>query len=313
MDGGPPHTRYNRSKSGWFDASIFQDWFEQMFLPYIKKRKLNQDGKVVLIGDNLSSHFCPEVFKLCEENSIVFVCLPKNSTHLTQPLDVAFFRPLKTYWRAILDHWKTRKQKTSQTVTKESFPRLLNTLYSNITKENVKAGQLVSGFKKSGIVPFNPVAVISRIPGNTAAVDTVSLVSESVLDMLKELRNGEPAQKKQRRTKLNIEPGKSIAYEDLQNITETSVNRNLKVKDIQSDLRKMVKGKNRAKAQTLVCESDESENTLISKNMKSNGVLRRKRRILIVSDSENEEGFVSSKQSNHNGDECMSSIKKKTK
>lgn len=26
-EGGPPNTRYNRSKSGWFDANSFEDWF----------------------------------------------------------------------------------------------------------------------------------------------------------------------------------------------------------------------------------------------------------------------------------------------
>ena len=25
--GGPPGTRYNRSKSGWFDSNCFEDWF----------------------------------------------------------------------------------------------------------------------------------------------------------------------------------------------------------------------------------------------------------------------------------------------
>ena len=26
-EGGPSGTRYNRSKSGWFDGVIFDDWF----------------------------------------------------------------------------------------------------------------------------------------------------------------------------------------------------------------------------------------------------------------------------------------------
>ena len=47
-----------------------------------------------LLGDNLSSHISPNVIKACEEKEIKFVCLPPNSTHITQPLDVAFFKPL---------------------------------------------------------------------------------------------------------------------------------------------------------------------------------------------------------------------------
>jgi hypothetical protein len=44
----------------------------------------------------------PEVIKLSEKYNIDFIFLPPNSTHITQPLDVAFFRPLKGSWRALL-------------------------------------------------------------------------------------------------------------------------------------------------------------------------------------------------------------------
>ncbi len=80
-------TRYNRSKSGWFYLNCFSDWFKMCFLPHAKKLT----GPKVLIGDNLSSHFSSDVLKLCSEYNICFVCLPSNSTHFLQPLDVSFF------------------------------------------------------------------------------------------------------------------------------------------------------------------------------------------------------------------------------
>lgn len=69
-EGGPAETRYNRTKSGWFDAISFTDWFESTFIPHVKKIA----GPKVLIGDNLSSHFTETVLKLVEENDIKFVC-----------------------------------------------------------------------------------------------------------------------------------------------------------------------------------------------------------------------------------------------
>nr|CAI5823261.1 unnamed protein product [Callosobruchus analis] len=60
------------------------------------------DGRKVLIGDNLSAHLDDEIIKLCCELDIDFVCLIPNSTHLCQPLDVAFFRPMNSAWREIL-------------------------------------------------------------------------------------------------------------------------------------------------------------------------------------------------------------------
>lgn len=35
--GGPRGTRYNRTKHGWFDSVTFNDWFERLLLPKLKK------------------------------------------------------------------------------------------------------------------------------------------------------------------------------------------------------------------------------------------------------------------------------------
>lgn len=50
-EGGPRGTRYNRSKSGWFDSDIFEDWFNSVALPYLRRL----EGRKV-ICDNLGSH-----------------------------------------------------------------------------------------------------------------------------------------------------------------------------------------------------------------------------------------------------------------
>lgn len=96
-EGGPKGTRYNRSRSGWFDACCFNDWFEMLFIPHVK----TLSGKKVVISDNLSSHFTSTVLRLAAQHEILFVCLPPNATHLLQPLDVAFYGPLKRHWRKV--------------------------------------------------------------------------------------------------------------------------------------------------------------------------------------------------------------------
>jgi hypothetical protein len=94
IQNGPRNARYNRSKSGWFDSQCFKDWFKSVILPHYRRLQ----GNKVLIGDSLSSHFSEEVILLCEENNIKFVCLPLNTTHVCQSLDVSFFAPMKKYW-----------------------------------------------------------------------------------------------------------------------------------------------------------------------------------------------------------------------
>ncbi|KAE8741228.1 hypothetical protein FOCC_FOCC013243 [Frankliniella occidentalis] len=125
---GPPATRYNRSKSGWFDMAIFEDWFRTTLFSWAE----SVDGDEVVIGDNVSSHFSKRVFEMCSEHKIKFICLPPNSTHLLQPLDVAFFSPLKAAWRKILGEWKKSSKNRTLTLPKPAFPALLKKLMEAI-------------------------------------------------------------------------------------------------------------------------------------------------------------------------------------
>ena len=177
-------------------------------------------GTKVLIGDNLSSHFSEKVLKLALENDILFVCLIANSTHLLQPLDVAFYGPLKRHWRKILDQWKTSCSKKAQTITKDKFPLLLKTLYTYIySSDQEVSSNLVAGFKKCGIYPLNVSVVLNRLPDADKSIETVkSKVSQAVVNVLKRLRrvDGEEKEKPKRKKIITVDPGKSISLEDFQ-------------------------------------------------------------------------------------------------
>lgn len=101
---GPRGTHYSRTKSGWFDGVCFLDWVVEVAVPYFCQ--FPKEDKKILIGDNLSSHLSKEAIDICLEWNIHFVFLLPNSTDKLQPLDVAFFRPLKGAWRKILTAWR---------------------------------------------------------------------------------------------------------------------------------------------------------------------------------------------------------------
>lgn len=223
-EGGPKNVRYNRSKSGWFDSTCFSDWFECVFVTQTK----HLAGRKVILGDNLSSHFTDVVLKLARDNNISFICLPPNSTHLLQPLDVAFYGPLKRMWRSILEDWKVKSAKKVKTIKKENFPRLLVRLYEKLYtgNDNIETSvNLVSGFRKCGICPLQKDVVLARLPdgqlhGQPEESDTTpkrGAVSDAVLEVLQRNRGvgDETEPKNKRRKKMNVEPGKSIAVEDL--------------------------------------------------------------------------------------------------
>jgi hypothetical protein len=206
-ENGPNRCHYSNSPSGWFDHQLFSDWLEKVVIPRLKK----MDGKKMLIGDNLASHLSVDTLKLCRENNIAFVCLPANSTHITQPLDVAFFRPLKSHWRKILTEWKESSEGTrNPTIPKQIFPSLLKKLIDNI--KPTMADNLKNGFRKCGIYPCNIDELLARIPG----ADNVdhSIVSASFVDHLelkrKIITESGP---KRRKKRFEIAAGKSISHE----------------------------------------------------------------------------------------------------
>ena len=203
--GRPRGTRYNRSKSGWFDGVIFEDWFNQIPLKYFQK--YGRDVPKMLIGDSLASHLSINVINLCKEFNIRFVLLQPNSTHICQPLDVAVFRPLKIYWRQVINKWKMSNRGC---IPKDTFPSLLaETLEKlNITiKEN-----LISGFRATGIFPLDEEQVLKRVPRKEPSADasTSTLWSETFADLLSQRRINQNPEKK-RKKKLQVQPGLSVA------------------------------------------------------------------------------------------------------
>lgn len=216
---GPKYTRYNRTKSGWFDSECFEDWVRTIAIPHLKKL----DGKKFLIGDNLSSHVSMEIIRLCQKHDIHFIYLPSNSTHLTQPLDVAFFAPLKGYWRQILEQWKLKAGKNMSCVPKDKFPRLLNTLMKKLEVNG--SNNIKSGFKKCGIVPINKDEVLNMLPAESnvsenQSTQEIEALDKVFVDLLKSMRYEETVKPK-KKSKLKIAPGKSVGVEDSESENET--------------------------------------------------------------------------------------------
>lgn len=209
-EGGPKGTRYNRSRHGWFDAATFQDWFEFQCLPVLKK----QEGKKVILGDNLSSHINPYVIKLCEKNNISFVCLPPNTTHITQPLDVALFSPMKSIWRKILSYWKeTDEGRRQGTLQKEHFAPLLGKLVSELGQ--TAPSNLKSGFRKCGIVPIDKNQIVKRLPSQDFHTDVGQISESFIMHLTRKRKDLIPTKEgKGRKRKLNVPPGQSITTND---------------------------------------------------------------------------------------------------
>jgi len=167
----------------------------------------------VLISDNLSSHLSVEIISQCQANDIRFVFLPPNSTHITQPLDVAFFRPVKMAWRKILCEWKSRPGNAGSTLAKDEFPALLKQVEAAVGFLNSK--NLREGFRACGIYPLDQNVVLAKLPSGRSQGITNQVLNDAVIDMLKEQNQGGGDRKKrQKRTRVSVMAGKSVCTDD---------------------------------------------------------------------------------------------------
>lgn len=70
--------------------------------------------------------------------------------HITQPADVAVFKPLKDEWKKVVEEW--RSGHCGEIFTLAHFgPVLVETV-----KRGIKSDSIVNGFRKCGLFPFNP-------------------------------------------------------------------------------------------------------------------------------------------------------------
>ena len=118
---------------------------KNVILKYISYIPTYRPLKKVLIGDNLSSHLSVDVIDACRENHIEFVCLPANSTHIMQPLDVGVFGPMKNKWKNQLS--KYREQNPAlKLLNKLHFPAMLkggtDTVIASLQVANLQTAKL---------------------------------------------------------------------------------------------------------------------------------------------------------------------------
>ncbi|XP_065684055.1 uncharacterized protein LOC136096567 [Hydra vulgaris] len=195
------------SCSGWMENQIFEEWLLNHFVPNI----INKEGKKVLICDNISAHISLKALNICEKHNVTLICLVPNSTHLLQPLDVGYFSSLKADWRSVLNHWrKTSRGKKVNNLPKNLFTQLIKSTL-NVGKENLEHN-LQAGFKATGIYPFVPEHVLSKLLSFTN-IDIQLNIGESFMNYVNDIHLNYEDSKK---FKLPITTGKNVTATEVE-------------------------------------------------------------------------------------------------
>jgi hypothetical protein len=141
------------TSNGWTDNKTGLQWLKH----FDQSTRTRQKGQYrMLVLDGHESHVNAKFTQYCKENNIIPLCLPPYSSHYTQPLDVGLFGPLK---RAYSDQISSLIRLRITHITKNDFFPAFKTAFQGVfTEQNVKGG-----FRGSGLVPWNPDAVISKL------------------------------------------------------------------------------------------------------------------------------------------------------
>lgn len=139
------------SERGWMDVDNFRHYIRKVFHPFLVQQSIK--FPVIFFVDGHSSHKAMEVADVCQELDIILVSLYPNTTHITQPADVAIFKPLKDAWRSVVQNW--RSDHCGEMFTLTHFGRAL----SQAVERGIKTESIKNGFRTCGLYPFSADSV----------------------------------------------------------------------------------------------------------------------------------------------------------
>jgi hypothetical protein len=142
------------SETGWTNDALGLIWLRDIFDKYTRNQTIGRHRLLILDGHG--SHFTAEFHRFCEDNAIILLCLPAHSSHLLQPLDVGCFSVLKRSYGRITEGWMRRG---INHIDKQDFL----TIYPTARTESQSANNIFSAFRATGIVPYDPDQVLSRL------------------------------------------------------------------------------------------------------------------------------------------------------
>jgi hypothetical protein len=138
-----PDMTYAASENGWMNSEIFFNYFKKSFL-----KTIGNDRPVLLIYDGHTTHLRTDLIELAIRENVTILKLPPHTSHLLQPLDLAVFKPMKDAWDQKLITWQ--RHNIGKKIPKVQFSTLVAETWKNLKVENI-----ISGFRRGGIIPFN--------------------------------------------------------------------------------------------------------------------------------------------------------------
>nr|CAI5827818.1 unnamed protein product [Callosobruchus analis] len=117
---------------------------------FAKYAHASESNRVLLILDNHESHVSIDAISFAKSHWITLLTIPPHCSNKLQPLDIAVYSPFKNKYNSVMSNWMLSN--TGKTVTIYNIPGFVKTVMSQTLSQD----NILSGFKKAGIHPFNP-------------------------------------------------------------------------------------------------------------------------------------------------------------
>ncbi|XP_072036875.1 uncharacterized protein [Amphiura filiformis] len=154
VDSAPEGWKTGFTKNGWVTSIAFEKWFDELFVPYVNKyvKPILKEKKIILLLDGHRSHETLHLLTEAKKHDIEIVCLPPNTTHVLQPLDVSCFKSLKCKWDSLNERYC--REHHGSFVTKGNFTRIFSQAWNQVSPQVVS-----NGFSRIGICPFKKLTL----------------------------------------------------------------------------------------------------------------------------------------------------------
>lgn len=107
FDNIPEGYSFGHSENGWMTSETFYEYITNVFYPWCVAKEL--EFPIILYMDGHASHATLPLAEFCVEHHIELISLYPNSTQVSQPLDVAYFRSLKSEWQTAATNFRVER------------------------------------------------------------------------------------------------------------------------------------------------------------------------------------------------------------
>jgi hypothetical protein len=161
LEGAAPGASGEMTESGWSNGTVFENYLTNHFARHAGITDDPDQEPTLILFDGHKSHVRLTLTEWARQRNVTLFLLPPHTSHITQPLDVAIFGPLKNmYYRECATYMQ---QNPGATITKYEIAKLSSKPYLKA----MSADNLVSSFRKTGILPLQ-TDIFESMPESTA-------------------------------------------------------------------------------------------------------------------------------------------------